>query len=126
MDREIDMSILSEWAKMIGKGILVVFLGAALAGTAIAASHQDVLKEDFSFVPDSGLSGEVSGKAGQGWTQPELGLFIDHPVSLSSVRKGVISFDIQRLAGGEAGHEDTVFELLGPEGDKDSDKKKLS
>ncbi|MBI5418658.1 MAG: hypothetical protein HZA60_01080, partial [Deltaproteobacteria bacterium] len=106
-------------------GAMVVFL---LVGTWLAPSMVDareLARETFDNVAPAPGSEIVPGRdaKGKGWTHTSPGFavdnpsFIDLPVSFdNTVRRGAISFDLQRKAGDAPTDYRSVFALKDPEG----------
>jgi hypothetical protein len=99
---------------------IAIALAILLAAAAGSASGSELVREKFDNVSVSARPGTVSGRnpQGKGWTNPAAGWKVDKPVAIdlpvsfdNTVRRGAISFDLQRKEGNVPVDYRTVFAL---------------
>ncbi len=96
-----------------------------LAVVTGSAYGKILIRENFDNVAETAKAGITAGKTGgeKGWTQTdprtyvENPVFFDYPVSFDNVRRGAISFDIQRKPSAASDVYGTLFTFVGGEGE---------
>ncbi|HDL52719.1 MAG TPA: hypothetical protein ENH32_01945 [Proteobacteria bacterium] len=98
--------VMREWLKdFIDKRSMVWAIPAFLMVFGMAAGQVhagELVREKFDVLPSQAAAGSAPGRDGPGWTQNYTDwkvrqpVFLDYPVSFEGVRRGVISFDLQR------------------------------